>query len=483
MLPYKSIIRIDERLATPKYLQITNAFITNISLGVIAKGTKLPGSRNLADQLGVNRRTVIAAVDELMAQGWVQVLPSKGCMVVEDLPQLQPRDFSDIKQRENHDTGFEIPTISSQRTENRPIDVIDDGYPDVRIAPLKELGKNYSYIMRSHLGNSLMTYKQAFYGDLNLRKEIASHVSETRSIHVSEENILITRGSLMAFHLLFRTILNSGDSVAVGYPGFNEGYQSILEAKGRLEYIPVDENGFSTEHLEQICRKRAVRAVFIIPHHHYPTTVSLSASRRSHLLKLAEEFQFAIIEDDYDYDFHYSKSPLLPIASSDRKGFVAYVGSFSKTVAPSLRIGFVVAPSQLIDQLMLKSKYLDSFGNTAMERALAMMLESGEIKRHLKKALTVYKSRRDHFQDRLESDFKGVLDWNLPEGGLAFWLKLRDRYLVDVIEKAEAKGIRVSSEEAFSQEKEEYNAIRFGFASRKIEEMDKLLDRLSLIFK
>ena len=362
MRPYKTLLSLDRTLRTPLYLQLANGFIHHIAAGVVPPSTKLPGSRSLAQLLGLNRRTVATAYEELAAQGWVQIRPSQGCFVSDALPTLNARSLPDAgrqtPKRVPSFTLHEPPFLRHDEPSPQGKTLIDDGYPDVRLAPLDALGKNLAFLMRTPQTQSLMTYRQSFLGDLDLRRALMDYLAETRGLRVTPAHILLTRGSLMAFYLLFRTLLRPGEAVLVGTPGFAEGHRTIHLAGGELVYVPVDADGLQTDAVEAVCAKRSIRAVYIIPHHHYPTTVSLSAARRMHLLDLAERYGFAIVEDDYDYDFHYASSPLLPIASSDPHGAVAYVGSFSKTLAPSLRLGFIVAPEALIERVALRNRRL-----------------------------------------------------------------------------------------------------------------------------
>lgn len=482
MLPYKTILKLDKKSRTPLYLQISNEFIKHISSGIIKPGIKLPGTRQLSETLNINRRTVIAAFDELSTQGWINIVPNQGCFVKTQLPDITPRPFStNSVYRENGNTAFPLEILLDPRIESNKTYLfkINDGYPDVRLAPLKELAKNYSYILGSSMATSLMTYNQAFYGDEFLRSELVTYLSETRSIHVDKDNILLTRGSLMAFHILFKTILSQrNNQVIVGYPGFNEGYNAIKSAGGQLNFVEVDEMGMNISKVEDLCKKKKIRAVFIIPHHHYPTTVSLSASRRMELLILAEKYGFAIVEDDYDYDFHYASAPILPISSMDQSGSVAYVGSFSKTIAPSLRIGFIVAPKSLINTAAQTSKYIDSFGNTAMERSVAMLFKDGLVRRHMRKALKTYHERRDHFCEQLSHELGEYLEFKKPEGGLAIWCKLKKIKLEELIVSGEKHRLKIPNESAFNSKPIETNCLRIGFASLAENEADELISIL-----
>lgn len=489
MLPYKTLIHIDRSAKTPLYLQITNEFIRHITAGVLESALKLPGTRKLATLLNIHRRTAVSAYEELEAQGWIEVRPSQGCFVSTQLPTISGKKGlypSDQSHQSAHTIAqfnvaqrFKYLVAQPPRPNPPAIASIDDGYPDVRLAPLKALGKNLNFILSGKMGPALMTYNQAFRGDLLLREEILGYLKETRGIKATLNNILLTRGSLMGFYILFQTLLKSGQHVIVGNPGFDEGYNTIRLAGGKLISVPVDKDGLDVDAVERECQERKIRAVYIIPHHHYPTTVSLSAPRRMQLLSLAAQHKFAIIEDDYDYDFHYASSPILPIASSDYAGSVVYVGSLSKILAPSLRIGFIVAPQNLIEEITRLSQYVDSFGNTALERAVAMLFADGDVGRHIRKAVRTYRARRDLFCRLLHEKLSHAVRFNYPEGGMAVWVRFKEKYRVeDVSQKAMQLGLRLPGTKQLGPDGKSINALRMGFASLNEDEMHKALELL-----
>ncbi len=481
MPPFKTLIQLDRDAGAPLYQQITSGFIRSISAGILGPGLKLPGTRKLAQILAVHRRTVIAAYEELDSQGWIDVRANRGCYVNEDLPVIAVHDTAtQAHQRAGISLYGKYDNLVDETSPAGTAHYrIDDGYPDVSLAPLKALAKNFSFVMNSGMSKSLMNYSQSFRGDSALRQALCTYLRETRGIKATMDNILITRGSLMAFYLLFQALLKPGDRVIVGTPGFDEGYNTVRVAGGELIQVPVDEEGMDIDAVHAVCKTKTIRAVYIIPHHHYPTTVSLSASRRMQLLALAERYNFAIIEDDYDYDFHYASSPILPIASADYAGVVAYVGSLSKIVAPSLRIGFLVAPANLVDEVATLSKYIDSFGNTALERAVAMLFEQGEISRHLRKALQIYRDRRDHFCRLLRAELGDAITFDLPEGGLAAWIRFAASYPVDkIIASANAVGLQMPGAHFTDTKNVQHNAIRMGFASKTPREIAKVVTLL-----
>lgn len=487
MLPYKTIITIERECGIPLYLQICNEFIKKISCGEISSGLKLPGSRRLSELLEVNRRTVTSAYEELEAQGWLEVKPNQGCFVSSKLPITHSRPLESGIQRDHKaESVFSLngrldflDHYQAPKTSGVEL-VIDAGYPDVRLAPIRSLTKNISGIMNGNRSVKLLNYSDSFNGDLLLRNEVIKYLAETRSINITTDNVMITRGSLMAFSNIFRVLLQPGDNVIVGDVSFKVANDIIRIAGGNLVKVPLDEQGINVDAIERACQKQVIRAVFIMPHHHNPTTVSLSAERRMKLLMLAEKYKFAIIEDDYDFDFHYSSSPILPMSSSDRSGSVIYVGSLSKTVAPGLRTGFIVAPANFIKELSRLSRFIDCHGNMALERAIAMLFEEGEIRRHMKKALKAYHLRRDLFCRLLKEQLGDLVSFQLPEGGLAVWVTFDNRIdLPRLREVAIEKGLMISKSVFSDAEGNKLNAIRMGFASLNEKEIEEAIGLLA----
>ncbi len=481
MLPYKNMIKVDPNLRMPIYVQLANGIIQEISCGNLVPGLKLPGSRTLANHFEVHRKTIIATYEELEAQGWIETIPAKGSFVSKKIPVVKARNFNSQKKEiisPLHETLFSI--------ENKFVEDVnhlvpkfttykyqfDDGVPDLRLAPIHFLARQYKSVLSSKLAAKKLNYSHDLKGNISLRHELVKYLSETRSINVSTENIMIVRGSIMGFYLLFQIILEKGSYVIVGETNFKAANEIIKNAQGKIITVPVDEEGIDVDAVADICKKKKIRAVYIIPHHHHPTTVSLSAERRMKLLQLAERCKFAIIEDDYDYDFHYESSPILPLASSDRVGVVSYVGSFSKSIAPAFRIGFVVAPENLINEMAKLRRYVDRQGDVLLERAIAMMLEEGEIRRHMRKALKTYHQRRDFFCDLLQKELGDYVEFKIPDGGLAVWTKFDEKIdMTKLSEVAAAKNLYFADSKRYDPIGKELNSTRLGFASMNEKEM------------
>jgi GntR family transcriptional regulator/MocR family aminotransferase len=202
------------------------------------------------------------------------------------------------------------------------------------------------------------------------------------------------------------------------------------------------------------------------------------------LLALAEQYGFIILEDDYDYDFHYLSSPILPLVSSDSKGMVIYVGTLSKTLSPAMRTGYVIAPVNLILELARIRQVVDAQGDPILELALCDLFEDGTIRRHMKKALNEYRLRRDFVCGELVKRFSGVIDFRVPDGGLAIWAKFRREVeLPALAERMKAKGIILSNGLIHNNGAGDLNATRIGFGWMNHEEAAKALDVLERCVK
>lgn len=370
------LITIDRNAGQPVYLQITNAFIQNIRRGRLRKGLKLPGSRRVADLLNVNRMTVITAFDELQSQGWIETVPRKGTFVKHSLPDITPQKIHQEKNLRSYpgQTSFSIDKkkmVSFPISESRGADklIINDGFPDVRLAPIDELITTMKRLSKQPVFRKYLRYGSSKGTDI-FRSTLSDYLKDTRGIPASLENIFVTRGAQMAINLAAKLLIEPGDHVIVGEPSYFGASITFKQNGGILNRVQVDEQGMDVDRVEKLCRTKKIRLVYVIPHHQHPTTVTMPPERRLKLLKLAEEYKFAIIEDDYDYDFHYASSPMLPMASLDEHGSVIYIGTLTKTFAPAVRVGFMVAPENFINFAAGLRRTMDWQGDPLMEVAL-----------------------------------------------------------------------------------------------------------------
>jgi GntR family transcriptional regulator / MocR family aminotransferase len=430
-IPFKSVVQIDRASNTPVYVQIARQFINAIQRGVLVPGVKLPGTRNLSQMLEVHRKTIVAAYAELDAQSWIETLPNKGTFVTNKPPlsQSDPLKYNtEFLGSYPSTAGFAFKTsmlLDREVSLSRKSQEFTDGLPDVRLAPLDKLAKTYSGLLKRSSSSRHLGYSHV-EGNPYYRHELAVYLNNTRGLHIRAENVLSCRGIHMGLYLAAMLLLTKGDKVLVGKPSYYVANMIFQQAGAQIISLPVDDQGISVEAVRALCSSGSpIRMLYITPHHHYPTTVTLSAERRLELLQLSAHYGFIILEDDHDFDFHYNSSAVLPLASADSSGMVVYVGSFCKALAPGLRAGYLVAPENLIAELGKLRRIIDRQGDLLMEQALGEMLHEGEIQRHLKKALKIYHQRRDAFCARLSDGFGDLLTHEQPPGGLAVWTDWR----------------------------------------------------------
>lgn len=471
MIPFKSLIQIDKTAATPVFVQLSNQLGQLIRAGVLAPGQRLPGTRQLASLLVLNRQTVVAAYDEGLAQGWLESRLGSGTYVAPHFPDIQPLPLqpnapNPVAPATTPGYAFESLGFLKRPLLTYPTQLrLDDGFPDIRLAPMEELGRAYRSYFR--WGNPQRHFGYAdTKGHSVLREQLSIHLNETRGLRTTPDNILITRGSIMGLHLTCQVLLRPTDWVVTGETTWSGATMNIQQAGAQVLTVPVDQYGLDVEALAQLCRHYPVRMVYVTPHHHYPTTVTLRPDRRIRLLQLAEQYRFAILEDDYDYDFHYLSRPVLPLASADRMGMVVYVGSLTKSVAPAFRVGYVVAPTALIEELARLRRIIDRQGDPMLEFAIGQLFKTGELKRHFRKALRAYQDRRDCFCQLLGTELSGHIQFTQPDGGMAVWTTFDPAIdMAALAQKAAAKGLFLANGLAHNPPGQQLNGTRLGFAS------------------
>lgn len=483
MIPYKSILHLDRESKQPLYIQLTNQFIVLIKNQTLTSQVKLPGSRTLANLIQVHRKTIIACYDELIMQGWLESIPQKGTFVHSQLPILNKLHLSNSKLKKgNFKTGFPFDkkNILKRNVNANPLEFIslNDGVSDPRLAPTEEISRIYSRVIRKKHNQKYLTYGST-YGNPELRKVLAHYLNETRGLRISEENILITRGSQMGIYLSAQLLVKKGDSIIIGETNYKSADISFQHAGANLLRVPVDENGLDTNAIENLCRNQPVKAVYTTSHHHHPTTVTLSAERRIHLLNLAQQYHFAILEDDYDYDFHYDHAPILPLASHDNHGNVIYIGSVCKTVAPVFRVGYLVASKDFVDSCARFRGAIDRQGDSILELTFAHYIKNGDLDRHIKKLIKIYKVRRDLFCFLLKKELSNYIQFDIPKGGMAIWLELDKKYSWEqVMHVAKKQELHIGNWQNYRNETTKHNAIRIGFSTYTEEEISLLIDKL-----
>ncbi|MFH6951014.1 PLP-dependent aminotransferase family protein [Flavobacterium sp. FlaQc-51] len=464
--PWQLEIQLDKKSNTALYLQIADAIIYAIKSGKLSSGNALPGSRQLAGLLLVNRNTVIEALDVLIAEGWLITIDRKGTFVADILPEI----LLDKKRKEPK-------TVDD--SEVKPHLVFDDGLPDSRLAPMTDLARAYREIFNRKSRWQIMGYSTEF-GTVDFRKAIAQMLNFKRGMNVSPDQICITRGSQMAMYLAAHCLFSQGDYVMIENPGYKPAWKAFENAGAKLLPVSIDGDGLNLVEVEKYLKTYStIKAIYVTPHHQFPTTVTMSLKKRLKLIELSNRYGFTIIEDDYDHEFHFGQRPVLPISSYENAQNFIYIGTLSKIVAPALRIGYLVTTPENIRKVGEHRKIIDVQGDNIMEEAVLHLINEGIIKRHLKKTNLIYKSKRDYFESLCNQHLKDKITFSKPEGGLAFWIVPNSKIDVAfVCQQLLSKGIKIINPENF-RVTDSISGFRLGYASLTEQQMEDGIIALS----
>jgi GntR family transcriptional regulator / MocR family aminotransferase len=474
----------DRTSTIPMNQQIAQALVERIRTGLLRPGTSLPGSRALALTLGVNRKTVVTAYDELTAQGWLIAQGKRGTFVSPDLPVLKVESKAEELLRRSGGTlpGPDYRTYGTEMKLPEPAQkgVIDftDGAPDTRVVPFGALSRAFRHaLIESARGNQLGSSDPR--GLDVLRKALAAMLRIERGLNADEDTICLVRGSQMGIYLAARILVRPGDTVALEALTYPPARDAFRACGASVVSVAQDDAGMIPESLERICRTHRIRAIYITPHHQFPTTVTMTVERRMRLLALAEQFDFVIVEDDYDHEFHFAHNPMLPMASVDRWGKVIYIGSLSKILAPGLRVGYVVAPRSIVNRMATEIMLIDRQGNSVTERAVSALMQSGELKRHIRRAVQIYEARCTFATSLVRDTLQPYATLNPPDGGLALWLEVDSAIDMIQLEKdARRAKVNILPGALFSDDHAPVNALRLGYGALDERELQLGFTRL-----
>ena len=361
---FKQLINFDKSISQPVYIQVSQQIINAIQRGYLTKGTILPGTRILAAILKIHRNTAVAIYEELAAQGWVEIIPNKGTFVLE--PELKTAKIKASSQKVHQaynyatTTGFPFQKsfhLASTAELTNAKYSINDGKPDLRLHPINEFTRWYSAAMKR---KTLVTKWNKLNESSNslFQTQLCNFLNATRGFHINPKNLISTRSTEMSLYIVSQLLIKQNDVVLVGNLSNYVANMIFQQVGATIKTIPVDADGLDVDYIKKHFIKGSIRCVYICAHRDYPTLVKLSIERRLALLDLAKEYGFAIIEDDYDYDFQFDGSAMLPMASADVNGMIIYLGKLGQSLFPSFQTGFVVAPENLISEA---KNYLQSF--------------------------------------------------------------------------------------------------------------------------
>lgn len=489
-------IILDQSASTPLYRQLYERLRGSILAGQLEAGTRLPSTRVLASELGVSRTTTALAYELLLLEGYIESRVGDGTWVARLHPEQMFQRDENVQEQDASETA-EAPSPAFARRGQVLIDMpYPEGFygeqarrgeslflvgqPDVTCFPYE----TWARLLARHARHSLQAVScyQYAQGYLPLRQAIATHIGLTRGVHCSPEQIVLTTGAQGALDLAARVLLDPGDAAWVEDPGYSGARGALLAAGAQPVAIPVDGEGLNVEAGRQLCPK--ARLAIVTPSHQFPTGVTMSLSRRLALLEWSRETHRWIVEDDYDSEYRFSGRPLEALHGLDRAGRVLYVGTFSKTLFPSLRLGYLVPPPKLLNGLIATQRLVAVHLPLLEQMALTDFLVEGYFARYIRRMRQIYRERRDALVDALTRELGTRVDIAVPEAGmhLAIWLPA-GMSAQAVARRAAASGVYMLPISHFSQRSLQRDGLVLGFASSSPQELRAGVQALALVLK
>ena len=476
------ILDLDRSSRLPLFRQLDNQIRQAILSSRLPLGTRLPSSRALARDLGVSRLTVVNAFQQLIAEGFLEAKRGAGSFVASGLPGSVPLIPAD--------PGAGLQTVERQasRLSHRGkglADCADRSTPGSSpFSPNQPAYEEFPFAKWSRLWSrcwrrpamDLLNYGDPL-GYQPLRREIALYLADARGVRCEASQVIIVSGAQKAVGLAAMVLLDPGDSVWMEDPGYVTMHE-LMRAQGvRVVAVPVDQEGLDVKC--GVNMAPAARMAVVTPSRQYPLGVLMSLPRRLELLEWAQTNQAWIIEDDYDSEFRFTGRPLTAMQSLDRAGRVIYVGTFSKVLFPSLRIGYLVVPADLVDATRMACQVIEKAAPTIPQAVLAEFMAEGHFATHIRRMRSIYRERHDLFMDASRRHLAGLLEVHATDSGMNVigWLERGIGDLQAQV-RARADGIVTNRMSYYYFDAPPRSGLHLGFCNTPPAEIDRQVQKL-----
>jgi GntR family transcriptional regulator/MocR family aminotransferase len=425
------MISVDRRGSKPLHKQVYEAFRAAILARQLRGGQKVPSSRSLAIELNVSRLPVLSAYAQLLAEGYFEARSGSGTFVSSSLPE----EWTSVEQQH---TASPVAMRPGRRSLSRRSAVLPPftgrpwqdkwgAFVVGQVAFEHFPGVVWSRLVNRHVRDARVN--SFHYGDpmgsYALRSTIAEYLRTARAVNCDADQIMIVAGSQQALELSARVLLDPGDKVWMEDPGYTAGRSVFALAGCRLVPVPVDAEGLDVSAGIELARRAC--AVFVTPSHQFPLGVTMSVARRLQLLDWAQRSGAWIIEDDYDSEYRYESMPIASLQGLDRNSRVIYIGTFSKTLFPSLRLGYLVIPRDLLGRFLTIRHSMDLGAPTLYQSVLTDFISQGYFARHIRKMRLIYSERRNALADAIRAAFDSSVEVIGAQAGMHLVMTLPPR--------------------------------------------------------
>jgi 2-aminoadipate transaminase len=485
------LISLDRQSGKPLYAQIANYVRRLIETDVLKPGIKLPATRELAVEVGVDRATVVAAYDELVAQGFATAHVGQGTFVAVHAVRTESPQPASVA-AESPAGGINWQQCFSRAArlsaDWRPPDFsgyggggelisFAGGMPDSSLFPIDAFRQVMNEVLRAE-GEALLQYSPAS-GYPPLRRYLADYLVR-KGIVVTEADILIVNGSQQGLDLVARTLLDPGDRVVVEGPSYPGALQIFRASQAEVLTVPVGDDGIRRDLLEGLMYRLAPKCIYIMPTFQNPTGATVSLEGRRELLGMAAKAQVPIIEDDFHNELRYDGAPVIPLRGLDGKGLVIAVGTFSKILFPGLRVGWIVAPPAVMERLIVAKRVSDFHTSALIQAAIYHFCRRRLLDRHMERMRLEYRRRRDTLLAALGRYCPPDVTWTHPQGGFSLLLTLPPGLdTLSLLPEAASAGVLYTPGTLFYADGGGRNQLRLSFSEVAADRIDAGVQRLS----
>lgn len=450
-MDYFVSIQLDRNSKIPLYQQLADALYDLISKDILKANTKLPTIRKLANKLKVNNVTVINAYKYLEKKGLVYSQVGSGTYVspipVKDMPSPAYEEKKEIKQIMITEDSINFASIS----------------PSTDLFPVESFKCIVNEILDKDKGNAF-SYQES-QGYEKLRESVADYLKSYR-INSSKDRIQIISGAQQGIDILSKALLQYGDTLLVEKPTYHGAIAAFQSRGARIIEVPLETDGMDLEILENYLKIYHPKFIYLMPYYQNPTGYSYSLKKKRTILDLAEKYNTYIIEDDYLSDLNYSEEKSIPVKALDHRNRVIFLKSFSKILMPGLRLGFLVVPKNLLDNILSAKQTTDITTSGFIQRVFDLYLRKGLWKSHINEIREIYKKRYIYLMKLLDEHLKNEISYIPPDGGLSLWIKLKASISVDKLSDILlSRNVIISPGSLFSLSKESLNYFRLSFAA------------------
>lgn len=466
------------------YRWLYSAVRDQILQGYLRPGTKLPATRDLSKQCGLSRGTVVRAFEELQAEGYIESTVGSGTFVSSQIPD----DVLNVRDRikTGKPSVRAIPKLSKYANrveflpnlESRPSRTFRANIPAVDLFPVEIWGRLAARVMQRTTANQLLVCEPLGYPPL--REAIADYLSVSRGTNCTPEQVAVVGGIQEALDLTVRLFIDAGDRVCIEDPGYPGALALFRAAEAEIVPLPVDEQGVRIDESAM----RHARLIYVTPGHQFPIGVTMSLSRRLHLLDWAHRTGAVIFEDDYDSEYRYSGSPVPCLHGMDHGSSVLLGGSFSKVLYPSLRLGYLVFPSPLAERVAAIISTARRHTPILDQLILHRFIVEGHFARHLRRMRQTYSERLSALQEAASKEWGSLANILGAEAGLQTSVRLHGGIEAEAFSKAAAiKGVEVTPVDRYSQLFKNPDIFQLGFAAFDAKEIHRGVCNLAEVLR